>query len=472
MEVTGEGPFSMLWQFAADSEQLRIYSSDATIESWLRVEAALATAQAEAGVIERSDAEAIGRAAVLDNIDRDELWKSARNVGYPIFGLVRQISAHLPEGPNGRVHYGATTQDIMDSGLALQMTASLEALDAQIQRLGDLLAAQAAKYRNTVMPGRTHGQQAVPTTFGATIAGVLDEQRRQRERLVNAHESVQAVSLFGAGGTNAAEGPKSIQVRARVAELLGLRDADVPWHVNRDRLSEYGFVCATICGTLAKLARDVVDLSRTELAEVFEPFNPHRGASSTMPQKVNPISSERIIGISAMASSMLSVFTRIQEAGHQRSAGEWQAEWLAVPTMGTLAGSALNEAIVIAQGMRVDTERMRQNLRLDGGLIMAEAQMIQLAEHLGREHAHDLVYAASTRAREQHQVLAEALRAVAAEQGKADLLPDHLVEAADYTGEAGYIVDRAVELWHGSASANSGSAAGNGSVIPADPVRN
>ncbi|MCT2991022.1 class-II fumarase/aspartase family protein [Propionibacterium freudenreichii] len=450
MVATHNAPFSMLWQFAGNATQCEIYSAQNTIDSLLRVEAALAQAQGEQGVISVQDATAIKGACVAENIDHDELWASARNVGYPIFGLVRQISEHLPEGPDGRVHYGATTQDIMDSGLALQMSASLEALDAQLQRLGDALATQADRYKDAVMAGRTHAQQAVPTTFGASIAVVLDELRRQREPIASAHESVRVISMFGAGGTNAAQGPHSIQVRGRVAELLGLRDTDVPWHVDRDRLSEYGFVCATLCGSLAKLARDIVDLSRTEIGEVFEPFNEHRGASSTMPQKVNPISSELIIGISASASALLSAFTRIQEAGHQRAAGEWQAEWLIVPTIGALAGSALDEAIVIAEGMRVDTERMKANLRLDGGLIMAEAQMIQLADHMGREHAHDLVYAASERARAQGTVLGEALREVADEQGKGQLLPDHLVAPQDYVGEASHIVETAISNWQGS----------------------
>ncbi|MFT3942310.1 MAG: adenylosuccinate lyase family protein [Ancrocorticia sp.] len=447
MMITNKSPFSMLYQFAANEDQLRIYSDSETIQAWLDTEAALALAQGEAGVIAADDAKQIAAACTLDNIDRAELWKSAQNVGYPIFGLVRQVSDHLPDGPNGRVHYGATTQDIMDSGLALQMSRSLASIDKQLLKLGDRLSELSVEYRDTVMPGRTHAQQAVPTTFGASLAVTVGELARQRERLAHAYENVRVISLFGAGGTNAAQGPKSVQVRTRVAELLGLRDTATPWHVNRDVLAEYGFICATICGSLAKLARDVVDLSRSEVGEVFEPYNPHRGASSTMPQKVNPISSELIIGMSSYASALLSVFTRIQEAGHQRAAGEWQAEWLAVPTMGTLAASALDEAIVIAEGMRVNPERMRENLRLDGGLIMAEAQMIQLADALGREDAHDLLYDASTRARESGLILADALRQVAEEQGKSDLLPEKLVSAADYVGEAGYIVDATVAQW-------------------------
>lgn len=448
-------PFSLLYQLAGNREQAEIFSADATIESWLAAERALAVAQAELGVISSADAASIVDAARIENVDRDLLWQTAKNVGYPILGLVRQISDHLPEGPNGRVHYGATTQDIMDLGLVLQLTRSLGAIDRQLVAVGDALAAKAAEHAQTVMPGRTHAQQAVPTTFGATLATLLDQLRRQRERLAQCRERLAVVSLFGAGGTNAAEGPQSVAIRAGVAAQLGLATTDVPWHVDRDSLAEYGWVCATICASLAKLARNIVDLSRTEIAEVFEPYNSHRGASSTMPQKVNPISSELLIGISATTGALASALPRIQEAGHERSAGEWQAEWHVLPQLGALAGSALDEALVIAEGMRVDPARMRANLDLDGGLIMAEAQMIQLADHMGREHAHDLVYVAATRARETHRVLADVLPEVAAEQGKAHLLPERLVQPEDYLGEAGHIVVSALSAWRALPAAPS-----------------
>lgn len=451
-------PFSLLWRNAGDPVQAELFGEDSCIESWLSVERALATAQASLGVIGPSDAEAIVRAARIGNIDRDRLWRDAQNVGYPILGLVRQISAHCPAGPDGRVHYGATTQDIMDTALALRMSRSLEALDEQLQRLGDALAERATEHAGTVMPGRTHAQQAVPTTFGATLATLLDQVRRQRTRLQQAHERIAVVSLFGAGGTNAAEGPRSVGIRSRLAAELGLADVPVPWHVDRDVLSEYGWICATIAGTCAKLGRNIVDLSRTEIGEVFEPFTSHRGASSTMPQKVNPISSELMIGIGAVAGALTSGLVRIQEAGHERAAGEWQAEWYLVPNLGCLAGSALGEALVVAEGMRVDPQRMAANLDLDGGLIMAEAMMIQLAPAMGREHAHDLVYEAAERAREQKRTLHEIMPVVAAEQGRADLLPEHLVGPSDYVGEAGRIVSTAVERWRTTRALPAGPA--------------
>lgn len=440
-------PFSQLWQYAANQDQLRIFSEEASIKGWLDVEKALAQAQGELGVIDESDAAAISTAASLENIDRTRLWADAKNVGYPILGLVRQISEHLPDGPNGRVHYGATTQDIMDTGLAAQMTTSLGALDDQMFRLGHALSARAEEHKNTVMPGRTHAQQAIPTTFGATLATLLEQLRRQRERLSQAIERINVVSLFGAGGNNAAQGPTAPKVRSRMAELLGMKDPVVAWHVERDVLAEYGWICATICGTVAKFGRNIVDLSRSEVAEVHEPFNSHRGASSTMPQKVNPISSELMIGFSVVAGALASSLPRIQEAGHERAAGEWQAEWFIVPTLGNLAGGALDEAIVIAEGMRVNAERMRANLDCDGGMIMAEAQMIQLAPAMGREKAHDLVYEACESARQQETTLHAVLPVVASEHGVENLLPEAFVDPVDYVGEARNMVAVARARW-------------------------
>lgn len=444
---TALAPFSQLWQYAANPDQIRIFSSDASIQGWLDTEKALATAQAKHGAITEEDAKAINEAAILENIDRDRLWKDAKNVGYPILGLVRQISEALPEGPNGRVHYGATTQDIMDTGLAMQMTASLRAIDKQLLRFGNALSERAEEHKHTVMPGRTHAQQAIPTTFGATMATLLEQVRRQRERLAQAIERINVISLWGAGGNNAAQGETAPAVRATMAEMLGMKDPVVPWHVERDVLAEYGWMCSTICGTVAKFGRNIVDLSRTEVGEVHEPYNSHRGASSTMPQKVNPISSELMIGFSVVAGALASTLPRIQEAGHERAAGEWQGEWFIIPTLGNLAGGALDEAIIVAEQMRVSPERMLKNFEFDGGLIMAEAQMIQLAPAMGREKAHDLVYEASTRAREDNTTLHKELPIVAKEHGVADLLPEKFVEPADYVGEVVNIVDTARANW-------------------------
>lgn len=440
-------PFSLLTQLAGDEEQTAIFAEDSTIESWLAAERALAVAQAEHGVLSREDADVIVAAARAENIDTAELWSTARIVGYPVLGLVRQVAAALPSGPNGRVHYGATTQDIMDTGLALQLARSLAALDRQLAALGDALAARVEEHADTVMAARTHAQQAVPTTYGATLGTLLAQLARHRERLAQAAPRIACVSLFGAGGTSAALGPHASAVRASMGRLLELDNPGLPWHVDRDGIAEYGWLCATITAACAKFARNIVDLSRTEVAEVFEPFENHRGASSTMPQKVNPIASELIIGASGTAGSLTSSLLRMQEAGHERAAGEWQIEWHVIPQLGVLAGTALRETRTIVEGLRVDPARMRANLTLDGGLVMAESHMIRLAHALGRERAHDLIYEAAARARTSQRTLTDTIPEVTKDHSISDLMSVSPAGPEDYLGEAHTIATRAVELW-------------------------
>jgi 3-carboxy-cis,cis-muconate cycloisomerase len=437
--------FEMLVGLYGDGPIADILSEETMIRSWLRVEAALATAQAELGVLDPEYAEAIRRASTPENIDTSQLWRDTRNVGYPILSLVRQLDAALPEGHRGHVHYGATTQDIMDSGLALQLCETADRLGELLGRFGDAMAALAEAHVRTVIAGRTHAQQAVPTTFGAKIATYVGELARHRDRLAAARRRVAVVSLFGAGGTSAAYGEKATAIRARVAELLGLASTDVPWHVARDGLAEFGLVCALLSATCCRFAREVVDLSRTEIAEVAEASGYLRGASSTMPQKANPIEAEAVIGMGVTAGALGSVLFRAMEAGHERAAGEWQAEWQVIPQLVSLAAGSLVTAASIAAGLRVFPDAMRRNLNADGGLVMAEAYMMRLAPDLGRERAHELVYEAARRCRENGDALADVLR---------ELLPGDIAATIgeglapeSYVGQPEDTVNAALAMW-------------------------
>jgi 3-carboxy-cis,cis-muconate cycloisomerase len=441
-------PFSLTGRLAKDPEQCALFGEDAALDGWLAAERALARAQAEAGVLTRAEADAIRDAAQSHHIDREELWRTARTVGYPVLGLVRQISRRLPPGPDGRVHYGATTQDIMDTGLALQMVRSLAALERRIAELGDVLADRVTEHASTVMAARTHGQQAVPTTFGATLATLLAQFARHRQRLAEAAPRIGVISLSGAGGTAAAFGPHAAAVRSGMARLLGLRDTATPWHVARDGVAEFGWLCSLLTATCARLARNIVDLSRTEIAEVFEPYSDHRGASSTMPQKVNPITSESIIGLSGTTGALTSALLRAQEAGHERAAGEWHTEWRVLPELAVSAGTALTETIVLLRGLRVDARRMRANLDSDGGLVMAESHMITLAGPVGRERAHDLVHEAATRTRTTGTHLTRTLRDVLTEHHLDTLLPGLRTQPEDYLGQAHRTAETTARLWH------------------------
>lgn len=410
-------PFDLLRELYGDRELAAVFSAARTVECWAQVEAALALAQSRLGLIDADRAAAIAEVCSdPSTIDVERLWESARTVGYPILGLVRQVDAALPEHMRGSVHLGATTQDIMDSGLALQLDAAMALIDQRLTAFGHALATLVEEHAGTVMPGRTHGQQAVPTTLGAKLAVYLDEVARHRVRLLAAREDVRRVSLYGAGGTSAALGESAGELRALVAEHLGLVDGPVPWHVARDSIVHVASVLVGAATTASRLAREVTDLSRTEIGEIGEAVGHHRGASSTMPQKANPIWSESIIGFAVAARCALPGLSRAAEAGHERSAGEWQVEWVLLPPLFVNVGSALALAVDLVEGLVVYPERMQSNLLADSGLIMAESAMITLAPSVGRERAHDVVYELALDARASGLPLSDVLDAWLAER--------------------------------------------------------
>lgn len=359
--------FLMLTGLFGDAGMARIFSKEATVQGWLDAERALARAQAGAGILTHEESVAIEGAAVLDNIDLDRLWEEAREVGYPILPLVRMIARMLPDGPNGRVHYGATTQDIMDTGLALQLSKAIDHLDDLVFRFGEALAVLTEGHRRTVLAARTHAQQAVPTTFGNKLAVYLSELTRHRYRLAETRNRACVVSLYGAGGTSAALGQGVREIRRAMAGELDLGYRDVAWHVSRDAVAEFGQLCASTSGTCARFAREVIDLSRTEIGEVSERQSDQKGASSTMPQKANPIGSESVVGMAGVASALSSALYRAMEAGHERAAGEWQIEWEVVPELASLAAGCLSMASEISEGLQVFPDAMRRNMDAEGG---------------------------------------------------------------------------------------------------------
>lgn len=441
-------PFSLLSRLYTDGPMRAIFSEEATVRAWLEVEAALARGQAELGLIPTGDAEAIATACRVEAVDLDRLWSEAANVGYPILPLVRQLSDHLPAGPDGRVHLGATTQDIMDSGLALQLRQALDRLDSLCIDVGDALAGLVERHRDTVLAARTHGLQAVPTTLGAKLAVLVDEVIRHRERLAQLRPRVCRLSMFGAGGTSAAYGERVAELRRTVAVRLGLAVTDIPWHVARDGLAELTFTSAAMAKTCARLAREVIDLSRTEIDELREADGHHRGASSTMPQKANPIWAEGIVGLAVSAATASAAMLRAMEAGHERAAGEWHAEWDALPRVVCLSAAALSTAARLLRGLRVDPEAMRRNLSADGGALMAEAYMIRFAPALGRERAHDLVYEMVRAARASGRSLAEEVTRRADEAGElGGQLP---IPPEAYLGDAARICTTALARWRES----------------------
>ena len=441
-------PFRLLEVLYADEEMQGIWSGESSVSLWLRVEAGLAQAKARAGMLTASEADEVSRACSEASIDVDSLWVYARNVGYPILGLVRQIAEQATSESEGRVHFGATTQDIMDSALAMQLAMSCDRMEMHMQHLGDGISSLVETHALTVMAARTHGQQAVPTTFGAKMAVYLDQVQYLVTTLRTCRQSVAVVSLYGAGGTNAAMGPAGPWVRAHLARELGLGVCDVPWHAARYRVAAFGQLCALAAATCVRLAREVIDLARNEIGEVSEEAGHHRGASSTMPQKANPVLSESIIGFGIAAEAEGSTLVRSLESSHERSSGEWQLEWLLVPQVAEHTSSALQLAASLVSNLSVHTSNMTRNLRVDGGLLMSEALMMHLASEIGRERAHDVVYEAAKSSRITGRDLHDSCRDLLEADGLAHLV-DSAVSPADYIGESAKICGTALAAWRG-----------------------
>ena len=370
-----------------------IFADEALVARYVEVEVALASAEARAGVIPKEAAAAIKRGADPAGIDLAKLKAETDVVGYPIVGVVHQLAKQC--GDAGRyVHWGATTQDIMDTATVLQMKEALALVDADLAAIDAALATLARKHRTTVMAGRTHLQHALPVTFGYKAAVWLSMIVRHRQRLAEIKPRVLVGQFAGAAGTLASLGDKGLAVHDALMDELGLGRPTMPWHVARDGFAETVSFLGLVTGSLAKIATDVMLLMQTEVAEAFEPFVQGRGSSSTMPQKRNPISCEMILAAGRIVRQQAGLMLDAMAADHERATGPWQLEWVAIPEAFLATSGALRQARFMLEGLTVDAGRMRRNLDLTGGLIVAEAVMMALAEHTGRQDAHDIVYGA------------------------------------------------------------------------------
>ncbi|KAH7134425.1 L-Aspartase-like protein [Dactylonectria macrodidyma] len=387
---------SIIFRNLFGTDEVRnIFSDEAYIRRCVEVETALARAQAHCDVIPASAGAAITSKADATALDLDRLRTETDIVGYPILPLVRQLNDMC--GPAGKfLHWGATTQDIMDTATVLQIKAGLDMVDAKLSGVVLALERLARKYRDTPMAGRTHLQHALPVTFGYKCAVWLSGLYRHRERLRELRPRALMVQYAGAAGTLASlgSGDDGVRVRKQLAVELGLADAPVTWHVARDGIAEAVSFLALVGGSLGKIALDLILMSSNELGEVSEPFVPHRGASSTMPQKRNPISSEVILAASKALRSNAGLALDAMVSDFERASGPWHLEWIAIPESFVMAVGALSQAEFTLAGLEVNEGRMAENLASTKGLIVAEAVMMRLAHDIGRQTAHDVVYEA------------------------------------------------------------------------------
>ena len=421
-----------------------VFSDDNLLRCFVEAEVALAIAQGRLGVIPQDAADAIARAAPSVPIDRHVLKHEAENVGYPILGLVRQLSAKLGEA--GRyVHWGATTQDIVDTATVLQIRAALSIVERDIVAVSAALQKLAEKHRDTAMPGRTHLQQALPITFGYKCAIWLAAMDRHAVRLRELKPRVLVAQLGGAAGTLASLGDKGLDVRREYARVLNLGDPPITWHVARDAVVETVNFLGLVTGTLGKIGFDVMLMMMTELGEAFEPFASHRGASSTMPQKRNPICSEILVANAKAVRQHAGLMLDAMIQDFERATGPWHVEWMAVPESFILTAGSLAQAAFMLEGLVVDAARMRANLDMTRGLIVAEAVMMGLAPHLGRQQAHDMVYEACRAALAENRSLFDVLAANPAVSAALDEKRLRaLCDPANYLGTAPHMTDSVV----------------------------
>lgn len=382
----------------------------AFLQRMLDFEAALARAQARLGIVPQTAAAAITEAAKVDRLDFAALADATRNTGYPVVGLVKQLTAAAGAEAGRWTHWGATTQDVMDTAVVMQMRQGLALIRGELLELNGALAALARRHRGTIMAGRTHLQHALPVTFGYKVAVWLSPLLTMVERLDQLRPRVERLQFGGAAGTLASLDKRGISVQRELARELGLACPDIPWHVARDGFAEAIGFLGLVCGTLSKIATDVILLMQTEIAELNEPHVFGRGGSSTMPQKRNPISCEYIIaqsrGVHALVPQMLAAMAQDLERG----TGPWQAESLAIGQAFNLTHGALAQARFLAEGLVVDPARMLKNLASTGGLIASEQVMMELAPILGRGEAHHIVNNACDVAIARGIPLAEALK--------------------------------------------------------------
>jgi 3-carboxy-cis,cis-muconate cycloisomerase len=426
---------------------MRAVCDDAAyLQHMLDFESALARAQAGIGVIPQSAVAPIDAACRAESFDQAALAEAATRAGNLAIPLVKALTANVARADTEAaryVHWGATSQDVIDTATMLALRAAIDALLADLDRAIAGFAGLARQHRDTAMVARTWLQHALPMPFGLKLAEYAAALDRSRMRLKRLRAEVLALQFGGAAGTLAALGDKGLVVAEKLAAELKLPLPEAPWHTHRDRIAEAASVFAILAGSCGKIARDVSLLMQTDVAEAFEPAGEGRGGSSTMPHKRNPVSCAAALAAATMAPNLAATIFAAGVQDHERSAGLWHAEWTTLPALQLVTSGALAAMVDIAEGLEVDAVRMRINLDATHGLIMAEAVTMSLAEKIGKSDAHYLVEVLSRKAVSEKRHLREVLSGdatVAARLG-ADTIAK-LFEPMAYQGVSQALIDR------------------------------
>jgi adenylosuccinate lyase len=420
-----------------------IFSERARVQTWLDYEAALAEVQSELGLIPEAAAREIRAKANASELDLVALGKEFQRLKHSIVPVIQALERRCEGGHGEWVHYGPTTQDVIDTGMMLQLKRAHAIYKRDCSGLCTALAVLADRHRGTLMAGRTHGVQALPITFGHKCAIWLDEMLRHIERLSALERRVFVGSLVGAVGSQASLGPRAREIETRLMQRLGLGVPNISFAPARDRFVEYATTLGLIGGTLAKIANEMFNLGRNEIAEVEELFTAGKIGSSTMPHKRNPVIAENLIGLGRALRHNVSMMLEALVQEGERDSASWKAEWKALPEACIITGAMLAQATRLIEGVRVDEAAMRRNLDILAGYLLSERVMLALGEKVGKQTAHHWVYEASMRGIEGRLPFAAALRGhmrIRDTFGDAEI--ERLTDPATYTGECSIAIDR------------------------------
>nr|WP_218056289.1 adenylosuccinate lyase [Gilliamella apicola] len=400
--------FLILGNNFGTSEMRSIWSEQNRLQKQVEVEVALAKAEGELGVIPTEAANAIIAKADASKLSIEHIAEEAAKAKHSLMSTINALQKQV--GDAGQyIHYGATTQDIVDTATVLQLKQSFAVIERDSKQVALELKRLAKQYQYLPMVGRTHGMQALPTTFGFKLAVWLDEFIRHLQRLSEIKQRVLVGNISGAICTYASMGKLGPQVESRALMLLGLNTPNIGWQAARDRFSEYASVIALISGTLGKIGNEFYNLMRTEINEVEEPFSAGKIGSTTMPHKRNPAALEGLASLTAPLLKSVALIHESMKVEHERDAMSWRAEWIALPEINLYISAQLQTALAVLKGLKVNADRMLANLSLQNGLLLSEKVMFEIGKRLGKQTAHQLVYQSAMKAFEQNRPFKEIL---------------------------------------------------------------
>lgn len=375
-----------------------IWDDKAIIQNWLDAEVALAESQAELGIIPVEFAQEIAKKAKVENLDIAVVRQDINKIGHSLVPILRELQRKCNGKAGEYIHLGATTQDIIDLGFTLAAKKAFDVIYDDLYEIEEILINLAEKHKSTIMTGRSHTQHALPITFGYKAAIWASEVHRNLERMEECKKRDFAGQMGGAVGTMAGFGEHAFALQEKVMNKLDLMVPDITWHVSRDRLVSLVNMLALITGTIGKIGNEILNLQKTELSELAEPWSDGLVGSSTMPHKRNPNGAEGMASMAKLVKGNLLVMHESMMQEHERDGAAWKVEWVTMPEAFIFTGSAMAKAKKVLNGLVVNKEKMEQNLDILKGLLLSEAAMLQLGEKLGKQTAHEVVYEISMKA--------------------------------------------------------------------------